>query len=310
MAAQVWWVLIFTLIWLGAYVYVLGKAAPSASQRVPRKPAEYKFGNIEAGILFGTLNALFLVFVIIQIKYLFAGQSAITDLGFTYAEYAHKGFGELIGVALLTFALIFGTEKYIEKKEGSHAPFFKFLSCLMALLVLVMMVSAFLRLSLYEQAYGFTLLRILVQGFIIWLTAVFLWLGYKIMSRLDDYTFVFGIFLSVLAFFFIFNLLNPDAFIARKNIEQFAQAGKLDTGYLSELSADAAPEVAKLLNMQGLTSNSGSGLPNAGALILKQYLGSANSSWQSYNYSRSQARKLVNNKADIINPLLNSVNNP
>lgn len=295
-AAQVWWALFFTFIWLGAYVFILEKAVPKASERAAGIPPGYKFGNIEAGILFGTLNVLFLVFVVIQIKYLFAGQSAITDLGLTYAEYAHKGFGELIAVALLTFGLIFATEKYIEKKDSHHFPFFKSLSAILVVLVLVIMASAFLRLSLYEQAYSFTLLRILVQGFILWLAAVFLWLGYKILFRMEDHTFALGIFLSVVAFFFIFNLLNPDALIARKNIERFAKADKLDGAYLSGLSADAAPEVAKLLDMGA----SGNNLPNIGAMVLSRYVKNESTPWQSYNYSRQAAAKIAASKRDSI----------
>lgn len=256
--------------------------------------------------MLSTLNVLFLVFVIIQIKYLFAGQGAITNLGFTYAEYTHKGFAEMIFTALLSFALIFGVEKHIEKKDNDHTPFFKFLSGLMIILLLVIMSSAFLRLNLYEQAYSFTLLRILVQGFIIWLAVIFLWLGYKIMFAADEYTFTFGVFFSVLAFFLIFNLLNPDAFIARKNIEQFASKGRLDVAYLSELSADAVPEIAGLLDKQGLKSKYGGNLPKAAVDILitdKEEYNNYQKLWQSYNYSRRAALDLINQKSNLISNL-------
>lgn len=38
-----------------------------------------------------------------------------------------------------------------------------------------------------------------------------------------------------------FSLLRPDAMIAERNLERYEQTGKVDTAYLSGLSADAVP---------------------------------------------------------------------
>ena len=43
------------------------------------------------------------------------------------------------------------------------------------------------------------------------------------------------------------NLLNPDAFIAQKNIERYARTGIVDTTYLASLSGDALPYTIHLL---------------------------------------------------------------
>ena len=134
--------------------------------------------------------------------------------------------------------------------------------------------------------------------------AVFLWLGYKILFLVNNRKFIFGIFVSVITFFVLFNLFNPEAFIVRKNVEQFAQSGKLDTEYLSTLSADAAPEISKLLNISGLTNKQGQTLPFAAADILKQeYKESKNNSWQSYNFSRNNALQLTEDNWEKISNL-------
>ncbi len=39
--------------------------------------------------------------------------------------------------------------------------------------------------------------------------------------------------------------LNPDAYIARHNVDRFAETGKIDTAYLSGLSADAVPALER-----------------------------------------------------------------
>ena len=306
--AQIVWAIIFALIWLGVYTYILENASENEKEKenlpAPYFSNSYRFGNIEAGILFTTLNVLFLSFVIVQIKYLFAGHSAITKFGFTYAEYAHKGFGELIAVSLLTFALIYLAEKYIERSENKASRLFKILTGILMLLVLLIMASAFTRLSIYEQAYGFTLQRILVQAFIIWLAAVFLWLGYKIIKDVKDRPFIFGLFLSVIAFFVVFNLLNPDAFVVKKNINQFTNNRTLDTKYLSTLSADAIPSLILLLEMPNVLDKEGKQLSREVAITLKTYHDSTTKkNWQSYNVSHNQAMRLINSKWNLISSL-------
>lgn len=301
---QISLIFLFTLLWLGVYTYILENVSKTNNQPLSAVVSRYNFGNIEAGILFSTLNVLFLAFVIIQIKYLFAGHGAITQLGFTYAEYAHKGFGELIVVALLTFVLLFLAERYLERSENKSSLLFKILTGILIMFVLVIMTSAFIRLGIYEEAYGFTVLRILVQAFIIWLTAVFLWLAYKIIKGVEDRSFIFGIFLLVVLFFVVFNLLNPDSFVTRKNINQFTKTGTLDTIYLSTLSADAVPELIPLLEMSGVNDKYGNKLSGEVATALKIYYNpEVKHSWQSYNLSRSKAHKLINSKWDIISTL-------
>ncbi len=95
---------IVTFVFVGAFGYLFQKAnifEPRASR------GNSNIGLTEVGILFGAINILFLLFILVQITYLFGGQDNITQLGFTYAEYARKGFFELIAVAAFSFLLVF-----------------------------------------------------------------------------------------------------------------------------------------------------------------------------------------------------------
>ena len=166
------------------------------------------------------------------------------------------------------------------------------------------MASAFMRLGVYEQAYGFTRLRILVQAFIIWLTAIFLWLGYKIVRNTKDHLFVWGMFLSVLVFFAFFNLFNLDAFIAKRNINQFLSSGELDMKYLATLSTDAVPTLMPLLERSELKDKDGRPLPGVVASALKRYYDvDSRQSFSEYNLSRNKAKKLISGQWDIISSL-------
>ena len=66
-------------------------------------------GFTEASIILGSILLLFGAFVLIQFQYFFSGQANISLEGFTYSEYARRGFGELVAVAalsLLTFQVL------------------------------------------------------------------------------------------------------------------------------------------------------------------------------------------------------------
>lgn len=285
--AKFWFMVVIGFILLGAFTHVLENSAAADGGQAAAKPPTGKFGILEMGILFGTLNALFAIFVFIQIKYLFAGHNAIGEFGYTYAQYAHKGFGELVVMAVLSFLIIFGADKFTEKPEGKHTGGFLCLSVIMTVLLTVIMSSAFARLLVYEQAYGYTMLRVLVQGFIVWLAIIFLWLLYKIVARQTEEKFVFGMFVSALAFFAVLNLMNFDAFVARENINQFAKGNKLDTGYFRELSADAIPEIEKLQSYDGFYNQDGESLPAAAdKAIGKIRERSKIKNWQSWNWSK------------------------
>jgi len=63
-------------------------------------------GSVEIGTALGALNVLFFAFVVVQFRYFFGGAETIrTITTLTYAEYARRGFFELVNVARL-FVLV------------------------------------------------------------------------------------------------------------------------------------------------------------------------------------------------------------
>lgn len=70
----------------------------------------------------------------------------------------------------------------------------------------------------------------------------------KIFLEKKEAVFLFFIFCLTIVFWAAVNILNPDAFIAKKNIERAVQGGELDLRYLSRLSEDAVPEIAQIFD--------------------------------------------------------------
>ncbi|MBI4120225.1 MAG: DUF4173 domain-containing protein, partial [Parcubacteria group bacterium] len=285
-------ILFATLVYIGAYSYIFRKTENQIAARQNNKT--YSLGHIESSILLGSVNVLFFVFILVQLAYLFGGETNISAQGFTYAEYARRGFFELIAVAIISLLLLLTAEKYIAKKETGHVLGFKILSGALVVQVILIMASALTRLSLYEEAYGFTTLRLYSHGFIFLLAVTFCLLLYKIYKDKRENAFAFRVFISIALFLAVMNFLNPDAFVARRNIERFAVTGKLDVYYLSRLSEDAIPDTVRVLSI----SNEDLRKSFARELYWRaQDSGSPYfSKWQSLNISRMRAEKILNSK--------------
>jgi hypothetical protein len=272
-------VLLVAAAFTGAYAFIFGAESKPATEPTGSKPA---VGQVESSIVLGSVGVLFFLFILIQLAYLFGGASNISAQGFTYAEYARKGFFELIAVAVITGGLLWAADKTVAKTAGRHTASFRILSGLLIAEVILIMASAFKRLYLYEQAYGFTTLRLYSHVFVIFLAVVFALLLVKILRDQPEHRFIFPVFITAIIFLAGLNLLNPDAFIARQNLDRYHQTGKLDGAYLGRLSADARPEVEKALS--ATTGQTHTDIE--AALQAHDRSLSGDTDWQSWNYAR------------------------
>lgn len=207
-------------------------------QEKPLLPAF--FGFTEAAIVLGSVILLFGSFVTIQFQYFFGGQANIKVAGFTYAEYVHRGFGELVAVAFFALLLFVALSTVVKRETDIKRMVFSALGTLLFALVAVILASAYQRLVLYEAAYGFTRLRTYIHVFMVWvalLLAAVVVLDWLQRQRV----FALVAVLAALGFAATLMLMNVDGFIASQNIARVAQGKELDTSYLASLSSDAVP---------------------------------------------------------------------
>ena len=280
---------VVSAVFIGAYTYIIRQSSYPSLQTLSQNRT---FGIIESSILLGSLNLLFFTFILIQITYLFGGEGTVASQGFTYAEYARNGFFQLIAVAILSFIVLLSTEKYIVKQGSHHSIAFTTSSTILIAQVFVIMISAHTRLSLYESAYGFTTLRLYSHTFICVLIAIFIALLFKIYQRLNDVHFSQYIIIFGAVFLMGMNLLNPDDFIARKNMDRYAQTKTIDSHYLASLSDDALPTSILFLSLatQKEANEYASTLyPHALKITQSPYF----SGWQSFHLARTQSKPLI-----------------
>ncbi|MBN1210379.1 MAG: DUF4173 domain-containing protein [Myxococcaceae bacterium] len=215
----------------------------SASERgeLEETPAKPRLGIIEALVLVLSVDALFLVFAGFQVAYLFIGGATSPAPGFSYAEYARHGFFQLVWVSGLTLALIVALARWTRRESRGAELAFRIGTTGTVALSLVILASAMKRMAFYEAAFGYTHLRLYTHVFMYALGAVLSWRAVTLWWRSER--FAMGAFLTALGSVLAINLVNPDAFIARSNIQLHAGTGSLDAEYLYQLSADAVPEL-------------------------------------------------------------------
>ena len=228
-------VAIFVLVAGMAGALALTAATSAAAASGPRTPL---LGRTEWRIALTALDALFAAFVVLQLAALFGGdEHVLRTAGLTYAEYAREGFAQLIAVAALTLAVI-----ALARRDDRAL---RVLLGLLCALTLVVLASALKRLGLYEEAFGFTRLRLLAHGGILWLGGLFVLVLAAGAARTATWFPRATVALSALIGV-AFGLSNPDARIAEHNIARYERAGEIDLHYLAQLSPDAAPALARL----------------------------------------------------------------
>jgi Domain of unknown function (DUF4173) len=201
-------------------------------------------GITEVATALAALNLLFLVFVIVQFRYLFGGDVLVRvtpDL--TYAEYARRGFFELVFAAVLIMPVLLAADWLLARHIRRDDVVFGTLAGVQIGLVFAIMASAFQRLRLYHASYGLTESRFYAMVLLIWIGAMLFWLATTVLRGRRD-AFAFGALVSGLATVALLFAINPDAVIARANVARMASTDspvRFDVAYAASLSADAMP---------------------------------------------------------------------
>jgi hypothetical protein len=112
-------------------------------------------------------------------------------------------------------------------------------------LTLVVVASALYRMHVYQEAYGFTRLRLLVDVFEGWLGLLVLGVMAAGLTLRAAWL-PRAALLSGAGLLLVLAAVNPDAWIAQRNLDRYDETGKVDWAYLQGLSADAVPVLGTL----------------------------------------------------------------
>jgi hypothetical protein len=299
---------IFRLVYILIFAYALAGAFLHAAQKSDEKVEEKMWispflGFTEAAIVLGSLTVLFVAFVVIQFQYFFGGQANISIEGYTFSEYARKGFGELVAVAFFSLLLLLGLGAITHRQTESQRRVFSGFGAGLVGLVIVMLVSAYQRLVLYESAYGFSRLRTYTHVFMIWLGLLLV--GVVVLEILRRERAVgLVMLLAALGFVTSINILNVDAFIVKQNIQREVRgaAGEistqgrvdLDAQYFLDLSDDAVPSLVSAFRSKSLPEPVRVKVGASLACIrYTRDLDERELPWQSFHFSRFYAGRAL-----------------
>ena len=220
-------------------LYTLTRPAP------PRKEAQrrLRLPLLTWNVALILLNAVYLLFVVIQFTVLFGGNETAAIRG-GFAEYARSGFFQLVLVALLNLTLLAAA-----RRSGPTARSLRLNGSLLLAATAVILVSALWRMLLYIRAFGFSVPRALtLWGMAVIAVAIVLSLLKLWRPALSVFPLLLGI---VLASWLAFNYSGVDRWVADYNADHYlsGQLEQVDGFYMAwNLSPASRPALIRLAN--------------------------------------------------------------
>lgn len=231
----------FGLLW--SQRYIAGLPPPAGTR------SKARIQPVTGIIVLSPALALYALFIVIQFAYLFTGGGHLPH-SLTFAQYAHRGFAQLVAVSVINMALILLFVRFSELRRGGAARGLRVLTTLVVPCTLVILASALYRMIQYIGAYGYTWLRINVVVFIFMLAVMQCALALRVhCPRVPICRTLAAV---AILFYLGLNMTSVDRCAAAGNIDRYFASGDaaaLDAGYIAdELGCDAAGEVLRLLD--------------------------------------------------------------
>lgn len=174
------------------------------------------------------LNVVYLVFCFTQIKVLF------TEQNIKYSEFARKGFFQLMIVSLINIVMILKANNKNLKETEKQEKYKKTMCIVMVIFTLIIIISAFARMTLYQQNYGYTRLRILVDYTLI--TEIILLIPTIIYILKNKIDLIKTYFVIIITMYCLVNFINIDKIIMKNNFNRYKETGYIDLNYLMEMN--------------------------------------------------------------------------
>ncbi|WP_087974389.1 DUF4153 domain-containing protein [Oceanobacillus rekensis] len=277
-------IILLTLLFFGIFQVLQVNEKPIEDSIIDRVKKRIRWDSVTAVTILVLLNTVYVLFVAIQFTYFFS--EGLQD-GLTYAEYARRGFFELIFVTLINWAILISFLKLVKEERKGMKLTLKVMYSFLIVMSGVMLISAFQRLSMYEAAYGFTVDRILAHAFMIYLIIIFAYTLIRVwMERL---TLLHFYLIAGLTFYTGLNAMNIEQIIVDNNLDRYEDTGKIDIDYLNSLSYTGLNGLIELYEMEREYPE----LENILNDQLQQMEKQSKDSWQAFNFTRQEVTEKI-----------------
>jgi hypothetical protein len=277
----------FIAWWAAGYLRAAGVADRPLGLNSEWRPPRLTLGIAELATVLGLVDALFALYVAIQLPHLFGGAARVRAVaGLTMAEYARGGFFQLVVVAALVVPLLLAGAALVRRDVERPWRIFRALALVMIVLVAVMIVSALQRLGLYVASFGLTEDRVYATAIVAWLAIVFGLLIATVLRRRDA-GFALGALASAWLVLAALDLMNPQARVVETNANRAVDGTEFDWKYASQLSIDGGPALAKAMGR--LDENGRCAVALSLVAVANDREGGLAEDWRSWNAARVRA---------------------
>lgn len=254
------------------------------------KPIEFQRAAVVDGRLTTTVLAMlcvvYVAFIAVQFGYLMGGLRSLLPQAFTYAEYARRGFFELMGVVVVNLC-VYGFALALTRRPTSalvRGMLLALGTCTLALIA-----SALAKMILYINAYGLTELRVYTTWFMVLCAAVFLALMLQAIVR--KFPAMPVILVAFLVLFLGLNFVGVDRLVAQANVDRYTsgKAAAVDFDTITGLSDAMVPVVLPLLQDKNPQTAA------AARSLLEDRAKVMGGSWQTFTAERAYATALLQN---------------
>jgi Domain of unknown function (DUF4173) len=282
---------------LGALGYAVSSSVkPSPARSTSESKPWLSVGETERLMLLSAIAGLFTVFLTLQVSYLFGDVARVEGSGISYAEWARRGFAELTVVATLCGGIL------LWLALNAPATLRRRRVLVLELIVLgetqVLLHSAFRRVLLYEDAYGFTTTRLYAQAYMLVIAASLVLLANELVRQPSARRLLGRAgALGVMALAAV-SMWNHESWIVRQNMARYMETGKLDMRYLAcDLSARAVPEVLQGGERAGVV-----GRRLTREAVSVRFAGRVDDGWHEWNLGRSRAHRAITSAGLVAPP--------
>ena len=249
------------------------------------KEINVNIDSLTVKILLTTLNIIYIIFDIIQIKSLMLHQ---VSMNISYAEYAREGFFQLMIVSFINLIIILVSKSIEKKQDKKSKKYIKIMNLIMVFLTFIIIISSFIRMHMYETEFGYTLLRLLVYFSLI--TEIILLIPTIIYIINSKFNIVKYYIIILITMYITINFINIDYIIAYRNIKRYYETNDIDIYYLMNNHTDNIPLLIDLYNKtddENIKED------------LKEYLNSIETKtngFQEFNISKKIANEKINSE--------------
>lgn len=229
---------------VGAAVFILlfGQHFAAVRKEPEAVAAESSGKGIETTALVSFLSVICVVYVLYlvsQLAYFFNAFRGLLPENYSVAQYARRGFFEMVFICLINLGLVMVALLTARKQNGKEPLIIRIVSLFLCMFSLLLIATAISKMVLYIGSFGLTHLRVLTTVFMVFLCVVFVSVALWIFLRRLPYMKITVITAAVLIA--LVGFADPDRMVAEYNVNAYlsGELDSIDMRELMNLSSDA-----------------------------------------------------------------------